>query len=122
MIQLWSHPCCSSGTSDTDEAVLTWAVDNKDSGRFNMEAMFMLLFRFPHDLIPVTALLFTVIIQCSFYTMSLFMELLKESVGALCSYKIEVTFSHCSDPRAVNRVYFCLPSCPRMCAGVPMCF
>lgn len=56
MIQLWSHPCCSSGTSDTDEAVLTWTVDNEDSGRVNMEAMFMLVFRFPHDLTRVTAL------------------------------------------------------------------
>lgn len=54
MIQLWSHPCCSSGTPDTDEAMLTWTLDNKDSGRVNMEAMFMLVFRFPHDLTRVT--------------------------------------------------------------------
>lgn len=92
MIQLWSHPCCSSGTSDTEEAVLTWTVDNKDSGRVNMEAMFMLVFRFPRDLTRVTALqlmlkgsekdrhtfniylrLFTVLIPCRFYIMSVFM-------------------------------------------------
>lgn len=51
------------------------------------------------------------------------MELLKESAGALGSHKVEVAFSHRSDPHAVNResisvsrhVRACVPAC--LCAS-----